>query len=43
MARRLLGPDASTGQGARQVDRLWRLGAEPIGTGNLGLIHFARC
>jgi len=39
IAKRLLGPEASTGQIAREVDRLWRLNGERIGTGNPSLVH----
>jgi LysM domain len=34
IARRLLGPDASPGRIAREVDRLWELNRDRIGTGN---------
>jgi nucleoid-associated protein YgaU len=39
IARRRLGGSPSAGQIAREVDRLWRLNAERIGTGNPSLIH----
>lgn len=39
LARRLLGGSPSAGQIAREVDRLWRLNAERIGTDNPSLIH----
>jgi hypothetical protein len=39
IARRLLGADASNGQIAREVNRLWRLNQERIGTGDPSLIH----
>jgi hypothetical protein len=39
IARRLLGPGASAGQIAREVNRLWELNRERIGTGNPSLIH----
>jgi len=39
IAKRLLGPDTSTGRVAREVDRLWRLNSQRIGTGNPSLIH----
>jgi nucleoid-associated protein YgaU len=39
MARRLLGPDASAGRIAREVNRLWQLNQDRIGTGNPSLIH----
>jgi LysM domain len=34
IARRLLGPDASPGRIAREVDRLWELNRDRIGTGD---------
>jgi pilus assembly protein FimV len=39
IARRLLGADASNGQLAREVNRLWRLNEERIGTGDPSLLH----
>jgi LysM domain len=39
IARRLLGGNPSAGQIAREVERLWRLNAERIGTGNPSLIY----
>jgi LysM repeat protein len=39
IARRLLGPDASNGRIAREVNRLWQLNEDRIGTGNSSLIH----
>jgi nucleoid-associated protein YgaU len=39
IARRILGPDASAGRIAREVNRLWELNQERIGTGNPSLIH----
>jgi nucleoid-associated protein YgaU len=39
IARRLLGPDASAGRIAREVNRLWELNSERIGTGDPSLIH----
>jgi hypothetical protein len=39
IARRLLGPDASAGRIAREVNRLWQLNEARIGTGNPSLIH----
>jgi resuscitation-promoting factor RpfA len=39
IAARRLGPEASAGQIARQVNRLWELNADRIGTGNPSLIH----
>jgi nucleoid-associated protein YgaU len=39
IARRLLGPDASAGRIAREVNRLWQLNQDRIGTGNPSLIH----
>jgi nucleoid-associated protein YgaU len=39
IARRLLGPEASAGQIAREVNRLWELNRDKIGTGNPSLIH----
>lgn len=39
LARRLLGGSPSAGQIAREVDRLWRLNAERVGTGNPSLIY----
>jgi hypothetical protein len=39
IARRLLGPDASAGRIAREVNRLWRLNEDRIGTGNPSLLH----
>ena len=38
IAKRLLGPEASTAQVAREVHRLWTLNAERIGTGDPDLI-----
>jgi hypothetical protein len=38
IARMLLGPSASPAQIAREVDRLWRLNADRIGTGNRDLL-----
>jgi nucleoid-associated protein YgaU len=34
IARKLLGPDASPAQIARQVERLWELNKDRIGTGD---------
>jgi nucleoid-associated protein YgaU len=34
IARRLLGPDASPARIAREVDRLWELNRDRIGTGD---------
>jgi outer membrane biosynthesis protein TonB len=39
IARRSLGPGASAGQIARQVNRLWELNGERIGTGDPSLLH----
>jgi outer membrane biosynthesis protein TonB len=39
IARRLLGADASAGQIAREVNRLWQLNEDRIATGNPSLIH----
>ena len=39
IARRLLGPEASAGRIAREVNRLWELNRNRIGTGNPSLIH----
>jgi hypothetical protein len=39
IARRLLGSDASAGQIAREVNRLWELNRDRIGTGDASLIH----
>jgi hypothetical protein len=39
IARRLLGPEASAGRIAREVNRLWELNQDRIGTGNPNLIH----
>jgi hypothetical protein len=39
IARRLLGAEASAGQIAREVNRLWQLNQDRIGTGNPGLIR----
>jgi hypothetical protein len=39
IARRLLGPDASAGRIAREVNRLWQLNEDRIGTGNPSLIN----
>jgi hypothetical protein len=39
IARRLLGPDVSNGQIAREVNRLWQLNDERIGTGDPSLLH----
>jgi hypothetical protein len=38
IARRLLGPDASPAQVAREVDRLWELNEDRIGTGDPDLL-----
>jgi nucleoid-associated protein YgaU len=38
IARRLLGPSASPAQIAREVDRLWELNKDRIGTGNRDLL-----
>lgn len=38
IARRLLGPDASPGHIAREVDRLWELNRDRIGTGDPDLL-----
>jgi LysM domain len=38
IAKRLLGPNVSTAQVAREVHRLWQLNAERIGTGDPNLI-----
>jgi nucleoid-associated protein YgaU len=39
IARRILGPEASAGRIAREVNRLWELNEQRIGTGNPSLIH----
>jgi hypothetical protein len=39
IARRLLGPDASAGRIAREVNRLWELNRDRIGTGKPSLVH----
>jgi hypothetical protein len=39
IARRLLGPEASAGRIAREVNRLWELNRQRIGTGNPSLIR----
>jgi len=39
VARRLLGPEASAGRIAREVNRLWQLNRDRIGTGSPSLIH----
>lgn len=39
IARRVLGGNPSVGQIAREVNRLWELNRERIGTGNPSLIH----
>jgi nucleoid-associated protein YgaU len=39
IARRLLGPGASAGRIAREVNRLWGLNRDRIGTGSPSLIH----
>jgi nucleoid-associated protein YgaU len=39
IARRLLGPDASNGQVAREVNRLWMFNDERIGTGDPSLLR----
>jgi LysM domain len=39
IARRLLGSDASAGRIAREVNRLWELNRDRIGTGDASLIH----
>jgi nucleoid-associated protein YgaU len=39
IARRLLGSEASAGRIAREVNRLWELNRDRIGTGNPSLIH----
>jgi nucleoid-associated protein YgaU len=39
IARRLLGPEATAGRIAREVNRLWELNRDRIGTGNPSLIH----
>jgi nucleoid-associated protein YgaU len=39
IARRLLGAEASAGRIAREVNRLWQLNEDRIGTGNPSLIH----
>jgi len=39
IARRLLGPEASAGRIAREVNRLWELNRDRIGTGSPSLIH----
>jgi LysM domain len=39
IARRLLGPEASAGRIAREVNRLWELNHDRIGTGDASLIY----
>lgn len=39
IARRLLGPEATAGRVAREVNRLWELNRDRIGTGTPSLIH----
>jgi nucleoid-associated protein YgaU len=39
IARRQLGPQATNGQLARQVNRLWELNEERIGTGDPSMLH----
>ena len=39
IARRLVGAEASAGQIAREVNRLWQLNEDRIATGNPSLIH----
>ena len=39
IARRLLGPGATAGEIAREVNRLWELNRDRIGTGDRNLIH----
>jgi LysM domain len=39
IAKRLLGPDASNGRIAKEVNRLWQLNAARIATGDASLIH----
>jgi LysM repeat protein len=39
IARRLLGPEASAGRIAQEVNRLWELNRDRIGSGNPSLIH----
>jgi hypothetical protein len=39
IAKRLLGADVSTGRMAREVDRLWRLNSQRIGTGDPSLVY----
>jgi nucleoid-associated protein YgaU len=39
IARRILGPGASAGRVAREVNRLWELNSERIGSGDPSLIH----
>lgn len=39
IARRLLGPEASNGRIAKEVNRLWELNRERIATGDRNLIH----
>jgi nucleoid-associated protein YgaU len=39
IARRLLGPGASAGEIAREVNRLWELNRDRIGTGDRNLLH----
>jgi hypothetical protein len=39
IARRLLGSEASAGRIAREVNRLWELNRDRIGTGDASLIH----
>jgi nucleoid-associated protein YgaU len=39
IARRLLGPDASAGRIAREVNRLWELNRDRIWTGKPSLIY----
>lgn len=38
IAKRVLGPDASAARIAREVDRLWRINSDQIGTGNPDLL-----
>jgi nucleoid-associated protein YgaU len=39
VARRLIGGSASAGQIAREVNRLWELNSERIGTGDPNMLH----
>jgi Tfp pilus assembly protein FimV len=39
IARRIVGSDASAGRVAREVNRLWQLNADRIGTGNPNLLY----